>query len=255
MDPRVLCTTGSQRFDFTLLKTAPWCKMDFDPSSIFTNDLMRQPSKKRIASALSMPGFEDWQPRFDVPDLQRPRTRPDDLPGQGRVAAVMILMYPNLRQPAADETPQLVLTKRHAKLSKHAGQISFPGGRQDPGESLEQTALRETFEEIGIAQHQIEILGQLNSVYIPPSDFTVTPFVGWYDDQPQFILAPEEVDEVIEASLTRLLHPETLVVGDVRIEDGRILTAPHYQIGAHQVWGATAIILSELIERLSQVEL
>jgi 8-oxo-dGTP pyrophosphatase MutT (NUDIX family) len=213
---------------------------------------MWQPTKQRITTALSLAGFENWQPRVDVPHLERPRTRPEDLPGRGRIAAVMILLYPD--QSVSESVPRLVLTKRHSQLSKHAGQISFPGGRQDPGESLRQTALRETHEEIGISPNGIDVLGQLNSVYIPPSDFTVTPFVGWYSGQPSFVRAPEEVDEIIETSLTHLLDPATMVFGEVGIEDGRTLKVPYYQLGSHRVWGATAIILSELIERLSRVE-
>lgn len=214
---------------------------------------MPEQSKQKIKTALSIAGFENWQPRADVPPLNRPRSRPKNLPGKGRVAAVMILFYPGSRERTDDAITHLVLTKRHAKLSKHAGQISFPGGRQDPGESLEQTALRETFEEIGIEQNQIDVLGQLNPVYIPPSDFTVTPFVGWYRQQPKFVRAPAEVDEIIETPLAHLLDPTSMVIGDIRIEDGRTLTVPHYRVGTHRVWGATAIIISELVERLSRV--
>ena len=214
---------------------------------------MPQDSKQRIAAALALAGFENWQPRVDVPKLNRPRSRPAGLPGQGQIAAVMILMYPGSPDNVAEREPNLVLTKRHSNLSKHAGQISFPGGRQDSGESLEQTALRETFEEIGISQNQIEVLGQLNSVYIPPSDFTVTPFVGWYDRPPNFVRSEAEVAEIIETSIAHLLDPTTMVFGDVKIEDGRTMSVPYYQIDAHQVWGATALIVSELVERLSQI--
>jgi len=213
---------------------------------------MPQQSKQLIAAALSLSDFENWKPRVDVPQLNRPRSRPEDLPGQGRIAAVMILVYPGPASADANSAPRLVLTKRHSNLSKHPGQISFPGGRQDPGETLKETALRETFEEIGISKNQIEVLGKLNSVYIPPSDFTVTPFVGWYDDQPDFVRSPAEVDEIIETPLAHLLKPTAMVFGDVSIENGRTLNVPYYQIGSHQVWGATAIILSELIERLSR---
>ena len=216
------------------------------------SNLMPQQNKQLIAAALALSGFENWQPRVDVPHLHRPRSRPQELPGQGRIAAVMIPMYACPTDRASGTATRLVLTKRHSNLSKHAGQISFPGGRQDRGETLEQTALRETFEEIGTSENQIEVLGQLNSIYIPPSDFTVTPFVGWYDDRPGFVRSPAEVEEIIETSLSHLLKPTTMVSGNVRIEDGRTLKVPYYQIGLHQVWGATAIILSELIERLSQ---
>ncbi len=231
---------------------------------------------------MSLSGFDNWQPFsdvkvVDVPELQRPRHRPDELPGEGRHAAVMLLLYnrdqandsDRSKMPAAvDWTARLnlgslsglhlVLTKRHENLNKHAGQISLPGGRQDPGESLEQTALRETGEEIGIAPNQIEVLGQLNSVYIPPSDFTVAPFVGWYHsqgsniDRPKFVLSEAEVDQVIDASVAHMLKPGTLTSGPIEVDDGSILDVPFYQVDGHQVWGATAIILSEFLERVSR---
>ncbi len=153
-------------------------------------------------------------------------------------------------EPRKAPEPNLVLTRRCENLNKHAGQISLPGGRQDDGECLETTALRETFEEIGVAPEQVELLGQLNPVYIPPSDFTVTPFVGWLDHRTDFVPSDLEVAEIIEVPLQKLLRPETLVIGPVRTANGSVLNVPYYQIDRHQVWGATAIILAEFIERL-----
>ena len=135
-------------------------------------------TRQLIEVAISLPGFENWRPGFDVPELNRPRQRPAELPGEGRFAAVMLLLYPFGTTNGKQEI-RLVLTRRHRGLSKHAGQISFPGGRQDKGESLQAAALRETSEEIGVRPEEIEILGELKPVYIPPSDFTVFPFVGW----------------------------------------------------------------------------
>lgn len=215
-----------------------------------SSDPMVRLDKQLIAQAISQAGFDDWTPRVDVPHLNRPRARPKNQPGEGRIAAVLILLYPNPVDREAEL--QLVLTKRHSNLSKHGGQISFPGGRRDPGETLDQTALRETFEEIGIPSDQIELLGHLNSVYIPPSDFTVTPYVGWFEHQPDFVRSTAEVDEIIVTSLAHLLDPTTLVFGDVQTEGGK-LPVPFYQVGTHQVWGATAIMVSELIDRLNQV--
>ena len=210
---------------------------------------MFSPTRQQLIAALSLPGFEDWRPRVDVPDLNRPRSRPKGLPGSGRIAAVMMLIYPG---PANGESI-IVLTKRHASLSKHASQISFPGGRLDAGESLLQTALRETHEEIGIETSRIEILGKLNPVYIPPTDFLVTPFVGWHRGRPSFIPSEHEVEQIIEAPLAQLIQPSTLVLGDVIRSNGQTLTVYFYQINEHRVWGATAIMLGELLERISRV--
>ena len=147
---------------------------------------------------------------------------------------------------------RLVLTRRHAKLNNHAGQISLPGGQQDRDESLEQTALREAREEIGIEPAEIEVLGRLNQVYIPPSDFTVVPFVGWCTDCPDFIRSPAEVDEIIEASVEDLLKPATLTSGPMQIGEIQQLVA-YYQVDNHRVWGATAIILNEFLLRIQAV--
>ena len=209
--------------------------------------------KAFIQAALALSGFENWRPPVDVPDLHRPRHRPAELPGSGRTAAVMLLLYQAER--SGDPTDiSLVLTRRHERLTKHAGQISFPGGRQDEGESLLKTAVRETTEEIGVREKDIEILGELNSIYIPPSDFTVSPFVGWHDDRPVFVRSQREVEEIIEVPLRCLLDPETLVEGEVTTPEGKKLRVPCYLFGQHQVWGATALILGEFIERLNQVQ-
>jgi 8-oxo-dGTP pyrophosphatase MutT (NUDIX family) len=210
---------------------------------------MNFPSKQQLAAALALPGFENWRPHVDVPQLNRPISRPEDLPGKGRIAAVMVLIYAS---PSTAHST-LALTERHANLSKHASQISFPGGRQDDGETLQQTALRETHEEIGIAPTNIEVLGRMNSVYIPPSDFVVTPFVGWHKGQPDFVRAPDEVEQIIEVPLAHLMSPSTLVFGDIVRSSGETLTVPYYQVEQYKVWGATAIMLGELIERLTRV--
>ena len=223
---------------------------------------MPQSINQKLVDAISLAGFENWRPHGDFQQLNRPPTRPSELPGSGRVAAVMVLFYPGSTDGRTSKNDsissdlanlKLVLTKRNASLSTHASQISFPGGRQELEETLQQTALRETSEEIGITASKIEVLGQLNSIDIPPSDFTVTPFVGWHPQQPHFIRRAEEVDEIIETSVEHLLNPSTLVFGDIEIADGKTLKLPFYEIGPHQVWGATAIILGELIERFSRV--
>ena len=130
-------------------------------------------AKDKLARAIALPGFEDWVSPVDVPNLNRPLARPEGLPGQGRTAAVLLLLYPgrktNDRGPSCqfddDLDLNLVLTKRNAGLSSHAGQISFPGGRNETQESLWQTACRETFEEIGVGSlgadaqaNQIELI-------------------------------------------------------------------------------------------------
>ena len=211
--------------------------------------------KNFIAAAMNQTGYQQWQPNFDVPELNRPRSRPAELPGPGKFAAVLLMLY----APTVHDEAKLVLTRRRIDMSVHPGQISFPGGRQDNKESLMNTALRESSEEIGIDPANIELLGQLHPVYIPPSDFTVTPFVGWHQGPPKLCPAEYEVAEILEVPINHLLDPATLVNGQVDTwnkEDPtqpRKINAPYYAVGPHQIWGATAIILDEFIDRLRKV--
>ena len=215
-------------------------------------------TEQSISDAMQLPGFENWRPHLDEPSLNRPTCRPIDLAGDGRSAAVLLLIYPAQHNDPAQHDAEaselrLVLTRRHETLTQHAGQISLPGGRRDQGESLETTALRETEEEIGVSSAAIKIVGRLNSIYIPPTDFTVAPFVGWSATQHQFVPAVAEVAEIIEVSLDHLLNPKSLGQGEVKIASGETITVPFYQVDHHRVWGATAIILAEFVERLKRV--
>ena len=211
--------------------------------------------KTFIAAAMNQPGYDQWQPNFDVPNLHRPKSRPAELPGREKFAAVLLMLF----KPGDHDDTKLVLTRRRRDMSKHPGQIAFPGGRQDHDETLLDTALRESSEEIGIEPDNVEVLGQLNRVYIPPSDFTVTPFVGWHHGMPQLDAAEYEVAEILEVPIQRLLNPAALVHGQVETwnkEDPSKpsnIDVPYYAVGPHQVWGATAIMLDEFIDRLRRV--
>jgi 8-oxo-dGTP pyrophosphatase MutT (NUDIX family) len=208
-----------------------------------------------IAAAMNLSGYDQWRPNFDVPHLHRPRSRPAELPGRGKFAAVLLMLF----KPDEHDDTRIVLTRRRRDMSKHPGQISLPGGRQDKNESLLDTALRESSEEIGIDPDNVEVLGQLNAVYIPPSDFTVTPFVGWHLGVPQLNPAEYEVAEILQVPIKQLLDPSTLVHGAVETwnkqdpASPRKVDVPYYALGPHQVWGATAIMLDEFIDRLRRL--
>jgi 8-oxo-dGTP pyrophosphatase MutT (NUDIX family) len=209
-----------------------------------------QIDKQIVLRAMAQPGFENWRPNFEARHLNRPARRPAELDGKGRMGAVLLITFCDPR----DEPPQtrLILTRRNEELNNHAGQISLPGGQQDKNESLEQTALREAKEEIGLESNEIEIVGQLNQVYIPPSDFTVVPFVGWCHKIPKWVRSEYEVAEIIEASVDDLLKPTSLTQGPVQIDNVQRRVA-YYQVGQHRVWGATAIILNEFLLRIQAV--
>lgn len=204
-----------------------------------------------VQRALTLPSSA-----FDVVAAQdkmaphpRPRLRPPKLPGQAKQGAVLLLLF------AQGSAVNLVFVRRPLRMNNHPGQIAFPGGKQDEGERLETTAVRETYEEIGIPAHQFELLGSLHPVYIPPSDFEVHPFVAWHTAVPQFRPSPAEVDEVLTIPLTHLRQP-TNQHREIRHIQGTPLTIPYFQIGQNgqdKIWGGTAAILSEFLERLRLV--
>ncbi|MEQ8674497.1 MAG: CoA pyrophosphatase [Aggregatilineales bacterium] len=144
----------------------------------------------------------------------------------------------------------VVLTRRQAHLRGHSGQISFPGGKRDPeDESFTDTALRETQEELGIMPDDVRVLGQLSAVYIPPSNFNVYPTVGYLPTTPYFRPNPDEVAEVFTLPLNDLID-EHLKQYEYRDFQGVRVKIPYYLVHGHKVWGATAVMLSELEHRL-----
>jgi 8-oxo-dGTP pyrophosphatase MutT (NUDIX family) len=161
-----------------------------------------------------------------------------------RRAAVLVLLYP------CNGEMCLVLTRRTEALETHKGQISLPGGAMDPGEDASRAARREAWEELGVDPEQIDVLGGLSPLYIPPSGFCIFPIVSYAPARPAFIPSPDEVAEVIEAPLNLLAAPATRCeeVWPLRGADVRV---PFYAIGSHKVWGATAMVLCELLALLA----
>jgi len=164
-----------------------------------------------------------------------------------RRAGVLVLLYPSAGGLC------LVLTRRTESVNNHRGQISLPGGSMEPGETAAATALREAQEELGIDPASLELLGALSPLYIPPSDFCIYPVVAYVVERPSFKPNPEEVAEVIEASLAHLLAPETHCEEMWELR-GQPVRVPFYAVGPHKVWGATAMVLSELATLLSAQE-
>jgi 8-oxo-dGTP pyrophosphatase MutT (NUDIX family) len=159
-----------------------------------------------------------------------------------RPAAALLLLY-----PYADAW-HIPLTVRGSTLRHHTGQVSLPGGRLDhPGETIEDAALREAGEETGIRSGDVEILGRLTPIPIAVSGHLLHPVVGAAAARPDFTLAADEVDRLIELPVTRLLEPDA-VGWDERLRDqvpGGLQKIPYFDIAGERVWGATAMALAE----------
>ncbi len=135
----------------------------------------------------------------------------------------------------------------------HSGQISFPGGKQEDFDaSVIDTALREANEELGILSENVEIIGTLTNLFIPPSNFIVTPVIGVSNNMPSFYPDKKEVEEVIIINFLEFFCKSTLEKMDFVVSDNLTFSAPCYKIGKYKIWGATAMIISELVELIKE---
>ncbi|WP_204346535.1 NUDIX hydrolase [Psychroserpens algicola] len=166
-----------------------------------------------------------------------------------RKAGVMALFYPNVN----DET-YLILILRKTYKGVHSAQVGFPGGKfENDDPHLEYTALRETQEEVGVSINTIEVLKPMTPLYIPPSNFTVAPFLGITHQTPQFIKQDEEVEDLIEVRLTDFINDANTTSVEVMTSYKTEIEVPAFMLNGHVVWGATAMMLSELKDLLKKV--
>jgi 8-oxo-dGTP pyrophosphatase MutT (NUDIX family) len=196
--------------------------------------------------------LDDWNEVYEgfAPvDLEtgerRPRVPP---PGSdSRRAAVLVPIL------VEGDDARVVYTVRKDDLADHAGQISFPGGSIESGDgSLLETALREAEEEIDLSPELVEVVGELEEMYIPPSNFRVSPFVGLLPPEAEMVLAPDEVEEIFTVSLATLAANETFQKV-LWSRDGRDYEVPVFAIGGpvpRDIWGATAAMTAALLARL-----
>ncbi len=165
-----------------------------------------------------------------------------------RQAAVMMLFYPR------NEKANIILILRNSYNGVHSSQIAFPGGKvEETDASLMHTALRETHEEIGIAPHKIKVIRPFSKVYIPPSNFMVSPFLGYSQETLNFNPDPNEVAGIIEFPIEFFLDDAIVVNQKMDTAYSKSIDVPSFKIQDHYVWGATAMILSELKETLKKV--
>ncbi len=152
---------------------------------------------------------------------------------------------------------EIIFTKRATYEGHHSGQVSFPGGKEEKlDNSLIETAIRETNEEIGIRLLGEEYLGKLTPLYIPVSDFMVHPFVFFhqYQGNIEFTIDKQEVEYVILFSLKALLNKYLIKTTTLLIDNSHEITTPYFAIKKEVVWGATAMILSEFAEILARIK-
>jgi len=161
-------------------------------------------------------------------------------------AGVMALFYPN-----KEEITNLVLILRKTYKGVHSNQVAFPGGRvEDFDKNLKHTALRETEEEVGIPKKDVEVIKKLTKLYLPPSNFWVHPYVGLMSKTPNLIPQESEVEKILEVDLEDFMDEKNLISQQLSTSYAKNIQVPAFQLNGHVVWGATAMMLSELKDLL-----
>jgi 8-oxo-dGTP pyrophosphatase MutT (NUDIX family) len=180
--------------------------------------------------------------------LQSRKSQELTVPGR-RLAAVLVPLYRD------NGDYGVIFTKRSERMSKHRGQIAFPGGGHEPQDrSLEHTALRESSEEIGLQPDHVRVLGQLDDLLTNNSNYLVRPYVGVIPYPYDFILDHRETDYIIEVPLN-FLRENNPVSQVVREHEGRVVQSFFFDYNEHIIWGATAKIIKQFLDLLDQAEL
>ena len=212
--------------------------MDFDE---FATQLVK-------IKKLDLPGEEvqfKMAPIARLGDLKRKSVSFENV----KKAGVMALFYPSV-----EFDTKLILTLRKRYKGVHSAQVSLPGGKIEARDrSFEDAALRETEEEVGVPRERVTIVKQLTELYIPPSNFYVQPFLGITHQTPKFTVHEREVEALIEVSLTDFMDNSCITTQTLTTSYATDLVVPAFLLNDHIVWGATAMILSEIRELLSRV--
>ena len=202
---------------------------------------------QRLKNSLSrqLPGKEAQMRMSSQPvDMRRFDTK---LPSNYRKGAVLILIYPQEKQAF------FPLIKRPEYIGVHSGQIAFPGGKMDEGDENEVfTALREAEEEVAVNASKVEVLGRMSDLFIPASNFLVSPVIGYVDHIPEFVPEEREVQRIISARVADIISPEIQKKTILEIGNQIKLDTPYFEVEKEMVWGATAMILGEFIELLEK---
>lgn len=174
------------------------------------------------------------------------RPKPD---GQTKESAVLLLFYQD------EDQIKLPLILRPVYAGVHSGQIGLPGGRREKADAdFYETALREAQEEIGINPAEVTVVGHLSDLFVFASNHMVHPVVGYMERKPAFLLDPREVDQLIEVPLSTLLDTSIRGITNMIVAGNIEISAPYFGVDGHTVWGATAMMLSELLSIINELE-
>lgn len=189
-------------------------------------------AQQKLAPSLRHPGFDFYAEDENTKE-----------------SAVLILIFP------MNEELCVAFIKRQTYKGVHSGQISFPGGkRENNDKDLQETALRETNEEIGINPKDVKILGKLTPLYIPVSNINVFPFIGFSNTMPQFVIDKHEVQELIIVKIKDFLNQKNYS-REFIIEIDFEVDVPYFDANGNHIWGATAMILSEFVEIVKNIRI
>jgi len=203
-------------------------------------------NKLKVALENELPGMTSHRKMASRLRLEELKFNHDT--SQALRSSVLILLYPK------NGTVFTNFILRQTYDGVHSGQVSFPGGRVEPGDrTLIDTALREAHEEVNINPQKVQVLGTLSEIYIPPSNFKVLPIVAFSDEAPDFKPDENEVAEIIESDLNFLFDPNAKKE-KILHSRGHEIEAPYYDVKGYVVWGATAMILNELKDIIESLE-
>lgn len=179
---------------------------------------------------------------FRVPQDYVPDTK------NAKISGVLIALYFD------NNTLRTILMKRPDYKGPHSGQVSFPGGKREPADKdIVATALREAQEEVALASEHVQVIGQLSELYVPASNFLVHPVIGVLSTTPILTADNREVAHILLPDVTQFFNTEKVGIKAIQINEGLTIEAPFFDVEGHVVWGATAMILSELTQILSEV--
>lgn len=205
----------------------------------------------QISKALNQ-GLPGWKAQSKMINFDRPKASEAHLKDpEARKSAVLALLYPK------DGALHTVLMLRNTYNGHHSGQVSFPGGKMElEDNTLWDTAIREAEEEVGLARQEVQLIGALTHVYIPPSRFMVHPYLAYTNETPNFIANPNEVEKIIEVPLSLLMEENVIQTKQMKIASVSLpLNVKYYDVYGQTVWGATAMMISEVIDLLKMTDL